>query len=60
MEVNNLPQQVKQAVIEGMSQVSIPVEIEARADEGVIFTKVQAKAREFVMQTGEEPFPSPA
>lgn len=60
VEVNNLPQQVKQAVIEGMSQVSIPVEIEARADEGVIFTKVQAKAREFVMQTGEEPFPSPA
>lgn len=59
VETNNLPQQVKQAVIEGMSQVSIPVEIEAKTDEGVIFTKVQAKAREFVMQTGEEPFPSP-
>ena len=60
VEINNLPQQVKQAIIEGMSQVSIPVEIEAKADEGIIFTKVQAKAREFVIQTGEEPFPSPA
>ena len=60
VETNNLPQQVKQAVIEGMSRVSIPVEIEAKTDEGVIFTKIQAKAREFVMQTGEEPFPSPA
>ncbi len=57
---NDLPEQVKQAVIEGMSQVEIPIEIEARADEGVIFTKMQAKAREFVMQTNEEPFASPA
>lgn len=60
IEMRDLPQEVKQAVIEGMGSVSIPVEIEARADEGVIFTKMQAKAREFVMQTGEEPFPSPA
>ena len=58
--INDLPEQVKRAVIEGMSRVSIPVEVEARADEGVIFTKMQAKAREYVMQTNEEPFASPA
>ena len=57
---DNLPEQVKQAVIEGMSQVSIPIEVEAKTDEGIIFTRMQAKAREYVMQTGEEPFPSPA
>lgn len=60
ISANDLPEQVRQAVIEGMNSVSIPIEIEARTDEGVIFTKMQAKAREFVMQTGEEPFPSPA
>ena len=47
-------------MIEGMSRVSIPIEIEAKTDEGIIFTRMQAKAKEFVMQTGEEPFPSPA
>lgn len=57
---DNLPEQVRQAVIEGMSQASIPIEIEAKTDEGIIFTRMQAKAKEFVMQTGEEPFPSPA
>ena len=57
---DNLPEQVRQAVIEGMSRVSIPIEIEAKTDEGIIFTRMQAKAKEFVMQTGEEPFPSPA
>ena len=60
ISANDLFGQVKQAVVEGMSRVSIPVEIEARADEGVIFTKMQAKAREYVMQTNEEPFASPA
>ena len=60
IEVNDLPERVRRAVIEGMSSVSIPIEIEARADEGVIFTKMQAKAKEYVMQTNEEPFASPA
>ena len=54
--INDLPNQVKRAVIEGMSQVSIPVEIEARTDEGIIFKKVQAQANEFYMQTGEPAF----
>lgn len=60
VEMRDLPQEVRQAVIEGMKTVSIPVEIEARTDEGIIFTKMQAKAREYVMQTNEEPFASPA
>lgn len=56
VEMRDLPQEVRQAVIDGMSQVSIPVEIEARTDEGIIFKKVQTKANEFYMQTGEPAF----
>ena len=56
VDIRDLPQEVKQAVIEGISQVSIPIEIEARTDEGVIFKKVQVKAREYEMQTGQPAF----
>ena len=57
VEMYNLSQEVRQAVIDGMSQVSIPIEVEARTDEGVVFTKIQRKAQEFAMQTNENPFP---
>ena len=56
INTQNLPEQVKQAVIEGMSQTSIPIEIEARTDEGIVFKKVQVKAREYEMQTGQPAF----
>lgn len=56
ISTQDLPAQVKQAVIEGMSQTSIPIEIEARTDEGVVFKKVQVKAREYEMQTGQPAF----
>lgn len=56
ISTQDLPTQVKQAVIEGMSQTSIPIEIEARTDEGVVFKKVQVKAREYEMQTGQPAF----
>lgn len=56
VEMKDLPQEVRQAVIEGMSSVSIPIEIEARTDEGVVFKKVQVKAREYEMQTGQPAF----
>lgn len=56
IKVDSLPDKVKQAVIEGMSSVSIPVEIEARTDDGIVFTKVQTKAKEYEMQTGRPAF----
>lgn len=56
VEMRDLPQEVSQAVIEGMKNVSIPIEIEARTDEGVVFKKVQVKAREYEMQTGQPAF----
>lgn len=56
VEMKDLPQEVRQAVIEGMSSVSIPIEIDARTDEGVVFKKVQVKAREYEMQTGQPAF----
>lgn len=56
INTQDLPEQVKQAVIEGMSKTSIPIEIEARTDEGVVFKKIQVKAREYTMQTGQPAF----
>lgn len=47
---------IENAIYRGLSNATIPVEIEATTDEGVIFKKVQTKAREFSMQTGEPAF----
>ena len=47
---------IENAIYRGLSNATIPVEIEATTDEGVIFTKVQEKAREFTIQTGEPAF----
>lgn len=49
---------IENAIYKGLSNATIPVEIEATTDEGIIFKKVQTKAKEFAMQTGENPFPS--
>lgn len=51
---SDISQQVYEAVIRGMQNTKI--EVEARADEGVIFKKVQVKAKEYTMQTGEPAF----
>ena len=55
---SDIDSRIENAIYRGLSNATIPVEIEATTDEGVIFKKVQVKAREFVMQTGENPFPS--
>lgn len=47
---------IENAIYSAFSNVKIPVEVEATTDEGVIFKKVQVKAREFTMQTGEPAF----
>lgn len=47
---------IENAIYKGLSNATIPIEIEARTDEGVIFKKVQIKAREFYTQTGEPAF----
>lgn len=47
---------IENAIYRGLSNVTIPIEIEAITDEGVIFKKVQVKAKEFTMQTGEPAF----
>ena len=47
---------IENAIYKGLSNATIPVEIEATTDEGIIFKKVQTKAREFIMQTGEPAF----
>lgn len=53
---SNIEGRIENAIYRGLSNATIPVEIEATTDEGVIFKKVQVKAREFEMQTGEPAF----
>lgn len=47
---------IENAIYKGLSNATIPVEIEATTDEGIIFKKMQVKAREFYTQTGEPAF----
>lgn len=53
---SNIEGRIENAIYRGLSNATIPVEIEATTDEGVIFKKVQTKAREFYTQTGEPAF----
>lgn len=59
LEMRDLPQEIKNAVIEGMRDISIPVVIEAKTDDGVIIKKVTKGFNEYVEQTGELPFVVP-
>lgn len=54
---NNLPQQIYNAVIEGMRNSKIQVDIEAKTDKGIMFRTIKNKAEEYAIQTGENPFP---
>lgn len=56
---SNIVQGIAQAVSESMKNTDINVNIEARADEGVIVKKASQGFKEYVMQTGELPFPVP-
>lgn len=53
---SNLDSRIENAIYRGLSNATIPVEIEAKTDEGIVFKKVQAKAKEYLMQTGEPAF----
>lgn len=53
---SSLPQQVKEAVIEGMRNSKIKIEVEGKVDKNAIFQVVQAGADEYYMQTGEPAF----
>lgn len=59
VEMRNLPQEVRQAVIEGMRNISIPVEMKIETDDGVIIKKVTKGFNEYIEQTGELPFTVP-
>lgn len=57
IEVNSsLPQQVKEAVIEGLRNSKIKSEVEIKADKEGIFKIVQTEASEYYIQTGEPAF----
>lgn len=56
---NNLIQGIITAVKQGMSEADVNVNIEAKTDEGVIVKKASEGFKEYVMQTGELPFPVP-
>ena len=48
------------AFVNAMRTQGIKVNIEAKPDKDGIFKEVRAKAEQYIMETGEEPFPSPA
>ena len=54
---SSIPQQVYNAVVEGMRNARVQVDIEAKTDKGIMFRTIRDEAEEFAMQTGENPFP---
>ena len=50
--------QIRNAVIEGMRNSSILVNIEAKTEKGITLKTVQSEVEEYMMQTGESPFPT--
>lgn len=57
--VSNIEQACYNAFVNAMRTQGIKVDVEAKADKEGIFKTVKASAEQYVMQTGEEPFPSP-
>lgn len=55
----NIIQGITQAVKEAFRDTNINVEVEAKTEEGVIVKKVSQGLTDYVMQTGELPFPIP-
>lgn len=56
---SNLTEEVREAVIEGMRNSTVQVEIEAKTDDGVIVKKSIKGINDYVIQTGELPFAIP-
>ncbi len=56
---SNIIQGIAEAVGQAMKQTELNVNIEARAEEGVIVKKASQGFKDYVMQTGELPFPVP-
>lgn len=57
--LSQIPNLVYSAVIEGMKNSNIQVDIEAKTEDGVIVKKVSQGFKDYVTQTGELPFPVP-
>ena len=58
--IDRIGQACYDAFVNAMQTQGIKADIEIKPDKDGIFKAVQASAEEFIMQTGEEPFPSPA
>ena len=56
---SNIIQGIAQAVRQALNETQVNVNIEAKADEGVIVKKASEGFTNYVMQTGELPFPIP-
>ena len=54
---SNLPELFYNAIVNGMNDSSVQVNVQARTDKGVIFEVVQEEANNFYNSTGEAPFP---
>lgn len=56
---SNIVQGIAEAVKESIRNAEVNVNIEAKADEGIIVKKASQGFKDYVMQTGELPFPVP-
>lgn len=57
--ISQIPSLVYDAVMQGMKNSNIKVDIKAETEEGVIVKKASQGFKEYVIQTGELPFPIP-
>jgi len=57
--ISQIPRLVYDAVMQGMKNSNIQVDIKAETEEGVIVKKASQGFKEHVIQTGELPFPIP-
>lgn len=56
---SNIVTDIVQAIKEGISESEVNVNIEAKTEEGTIVRKASQGFKDYVMQTGELPFPVP-
>lgn len=59
ISLGNISDQIYNAVVSGMEKAKLQVDINAKTDEGVIVEKASEGFRDYVIRTGELPFPVP-
>lgn len=59
ISMGNISDKIYTAIVSGMEKAKVQVDINAKTDEGVIVEKASEGIRDYVIRTGELPFPVP-